>query len=78
VNSRYEGLRTAPKLSRRMVTVGGQAFPEVGNVVINLPVTGTRHFQHATLQHVVGVGVAMFAVWKVGVGHCESHDWSLP
>jgi hypothetical protein len=41
MSSAYEGLGTAPHLSRRVVAVGGQAFPNVGNVVTNLPVTGT-------------------------------------
>ncbi len=64
--------------SRLVVDVCGQAVPKIHNVVMDLPVTGTRHFQDAIFQHFVGVVVAMFAVWMVRVGHSECHVWSLP
>ena len=60
LSSAYERTGTALRMPFFMVAVCGQAFPNIHDVVMDLPVTGTRHFQDATLQHFVGVVVAMF------------------
>ena len=66
------------RISRLMIAVNDHFLPKIHDEVLGLSTTGSRHFQDATSQNFVGVVIAMFAVWKVRVAHCERHVWSLP
>jgi 5-methylcytosine-specific restriction enzyme A len=66
------------RISRLMIAVSDHFLPNIHDEVLGLSTTGSRHFQDATSQNFVGVVIAMFAVWKVRVAHCERHVWSLP
>ena len=65
------------RISRLMIAVSDHFLPKIKYEVLGLSTTGIRHFQDATSQNFVGVVIAMFAVWKVRVAHCECHVWSL-
>jgi len=66
------------RISRLMIAVSDHFLPKIKHEVLGLSTTGSRHFEDATSQNFVGVVIAMFAVWKVRVAHCECHVWSLP
>ena len=68
----------ALRISRLMVAVCDHFLPNIGDGVMGLSTTGSRHFEDATLQDFVGVFIAVFVGWKVRVAHCECHVWSLP
>jgi len=73
--SKYLGTG-AFRISRLMVAVCDHFLPNIRDGVMGLSTTG--HFEDATLQDFVGVVIAVFVGWKVRVGHCECHVWSLP
>ena len=66
------------RIPRLMIAVNDHFLPKIHDEILGLSTTGSRHFQDATSQNFVGVVIAMFAVWKVRVAHCERHVWSLP
>jgi hypothetical protein len=65
------------RIPRLMIAVSDHFLPKINYEVLGLSTTGIRHFQDATSQNFVGVVIAMFAVWKVCIAHCECHVWSL-
>ena len=75
--SKYLGTG-AFRISRLMIAVSDHFLPKIHDEVLGLSITGSRHFQDATVQDFVGVVIAVFVGWKVRVAPRECHVCSLP